>query len=143
MTRPALLFSCLLPLLLAPGLAAAQQITFTPTEPPSVAGVADWLAAQGAVPGAVYTYGAADLDGDGRDEALVKVTEPTWCSGDMEHCRVVILRQAGDTWETHGYPYAKVFVVLETVTNGWRDIEIDGKREAKTEVAGANYAPAP
>ncbi|MCB6178907.1 hypothetical protein LHP98_12295 [Rhodobacter sp. Har01] len=128
----------LLAALLAPP-ALAQEIVFTPEEPAGIAGYSAWQDAQGRVPGATYGYGAADLDGDGVDEALVKITEPTWCNGDMEHCRVVIVRQEGETWETYGYPYAKTVTVLETVTNGWKDLQIDDHVEVKGEGQGIHY----
>lgn len=119
--------------------AAAQELTFTPEVPPTLAGLADWTAAQGTVAGATYTWAAADLDGDGVDEGFMKITEPTWCRGDMDHCRVVILQKQGEAWETYGYPYAKTVTVLDSVTNGWKDLQIDDHVEVKGEGAGIHY----
>jgi hypothetical protein len=126
-------------MLLLAGPALAQEITFAPEAPPSLDGLTVWLDASGRVPGATYTYAAADLDGDGTDEALTKITEPTWCNRDMEHCRVVILRREGDTWETYGYPYAKAVTVLDSTTNGWKDLQIDDHIEVKGEGQGVHY----
>lgn len=119
--------------------ALADPLVFTPEVPDTLAGLTGWLDAQGRVAGAIYSYAAADLDGDGIDEALMKVTEPTWCNGDMDHCRVVIMRLENGAWATYGYPYAKEVTVLDSVTAGWKDLQIDDHVEVKGEGAGIHY----
>jgi hypothetical protein len=120
--------------------AAGAPVAFADSEPGSVAGVLDALRTFGVPDDARLGIAASDLDGDGAEEALVKVTQMTWCSGNLETCRVWILkRNTKGGWESLGYPYAKDVTLLDTSTNGYRDLAFDSVIYVKGEYGG--YAP--
>ena len=63
---------------------------------------------------------AVDLNGDGTDEALVKITHMYWCSGGMDACRIWVLQKTpAGAWDLLGYPYAEGVAVLDSSTNGF------------------------
>jgi len=69
-----------------------------------------------------YASAGADLDGDGRPEALIYLTGPEWCRS--TGCTLLVLKQ-GD----RGYRPVSVteraqapVVVAFTASNGWRDL---------------------
>ncbi len=121
----------------AAGAGAPEPVSLSTDVPPGVAGAVEAARSAGAPADAVLAAAAVDLDLDGADEALVKVTQMTWCSGDMDTCRILILKRtsAGD-WESLGYPYAKQVALLPGSTNGFRDLAFDGEVYVKGEFGG-------
>lgn len=107
-------------------------------EPPAaIAGAVDAVKAAGAPADARLEAAAIDLNGDGADEALVKVTHMYWCSGGMEACRIFILaRDDKGAWQALGYPYSKGVAVLDSVTRGYRDLVFDEGVYVKSEYGG-------
>jgi hypothetical protein len=120
----------------------AIPLTLSAEIPTGIADAIESVKAAGAPADAVLTAAAADLDGDGVDEALVKVTQMTWCSGNMETCRILILkRSSAGEWESLGYPYAKEVALLPGSTNGFRDLAFDGVAYVKGEFGGYDKKP--
>jgi len=117
-------------------------LSFSPDPPDSIPGLAEWLASFGLIEGAEYSYAAYDLDGDGLDEALVRIRHIHWCSGDLDNCRTLIAsRLDGGPWEQLGYPYARSVAVLPSQTNGWYDLAFDDQRYQKPEWQTGAYTP--
>jgi hypothetical protein len=74
----------------------------------------------------------SDLDGDGTPEQFVIVKSDGWCgSGDV--CNLWIYRQAGDGWQqiSTGNDAAACVSVLQTSTNGYRDVRLHGNCERR------------
>ncbi len=77
----------------------------------------EWLPLQ-------YALEEYDLDGDGRDEAIVHVISRDLCGSGG--CTTLVLTRDGPSWRK----VARVTVsrtpvaVLDTATNGWRDITV-------------------
>lgn len=71
-----------------------------------------------------YDIGWFDLDGDGREEAIVLVTGADWCG--TGGCTLMVLRQDADSWrvvsQTPGC--RKPVVLSDGKTNGWRDLAV-------------------
>jgi hypothetical protein len=144
MRRAALLLA---PLLAWPAAAAAQiprqdalraylQTTFADAR-------AEW-------PDTAYTAAFADLNGDGRDEALVSLQSGLFCGSGG--CALYILTPAGGSWRQ----VAELTIVnapvrlLSTRNRGWRDLAvlvrgggIDIPREARIRFDGRTYASNP
>jgi hypothetical protein len=121
----------------AAGSTGGEPLNLTAEIPPGIADAVESVKTAGAPADAVLTAVAVDLDLDGVDEALVKVTQMTWCSGNMENCRILILkRSSAGKWESLGYPYAKVVALLPGSTNGLRDLAFDGIPYVKGEFGG-------
>jgi hypothetical protein len=118
----------------------ATPIALLAEPPASISGAIDSVKAAGAPADARLAWAAVDLNGDCTDEALVKITHMYWCSGGMESCRLFILtRTPSGSWDSLGYPYAKGVALLESSTNGYRDLEFDGAVYVKSEYGG--YGP--
>ena len=64
----------------------------------------------------------ADLDGDGTDEAIVYLLGQYWCGSGG--CNAYVLQAEGDSWAIRMETSVTQtpIGVLDTVTNGWRDI---------------------
>lgn len=65
-----------------------------------------------------------DLNGDGRNEAVVGEIDPT-CYGGTGEAYVVIQQQAPGRWARVGAGRGRL-KLLETRTNGWRDYTLEG-----------------
>lgn len=137
----------LLALLLAsPGAAAAQpsrdqslrnflRVTFAEAR-------ANWA-------GTTYASAFADLNGDGRDEALVSLQSGMFCGSGG--CSLYIYTPAGGTWRE----VAEVTIVnapvrlLASSRHGWRDLAVQVRgggalpREARLTFDGRTYASNP
>lgn len=72
-----------------------------------------------------YAYGLFDLNADGADEIIVRVTGPYAC-GATGGCPLYILTPEGEGWRRVGVLLATKapIGVLETSTHGWRDLVI-------------------
>lgn len=71
-----------------------------------------------------YSLAMADLDADGVPEALVYVSGERWCGSGG--CHLIVLDREGRSWRevtslTITWPPIRL---LETRTNGWRDIGV-------------------
>ncbi len=77
-------------------------------------------------PGSTMSYmdAAADLNGDGVNERLVYLTGPGWCGSGG--CTLLVLKAKGKSFETvTSIPVTRPPVrVLDSATNGWRDIGV-------------------
>lgn len=71
---------------------------------------------------ATYAVGFADLNEDGRDEAIVHFTNEAWCL--TGGCTTLVLEPEGAKFRFHSILLALYLPirVLETKTNGWREI---------------------
>jgi len=67
---------------------------------------------------------AVDLNGDGRPEAVVTDVDPA-CYGGTGEAFSVIQRQGSASWTLVGAGRGRIRV-LETRTNGWRDLSLEG-----------------
>jgi hypothetical protein len=93
------------------------------TAPAASDPAAAWVAATYADEGALmYKAGSVDLDGDGVDEQLVYPAGPMLCGSGG--CNLVVLQKEGNGWEkVSELSVTQLPVgVLETSTNGWRDL---------------------
>ena len=83
-----------------------------------------------------YEYTRADLDGDGRREAIVMFESPfySWCNSDG--CKMVIFRAANDHFSVLSEiaPVRGPLLVSDTRTDGWHDIvvHISGRNDLQT-----------
>ena len=117
--------------------AASGPVTLLAEPPASIAGAIEAVKAAGAPDDARLESAAVDLNGDGTDEALVKITHMYWCSGGMDACRIWVLQKTpAGAWDSLGYPYAKGVAVLDSSTNGFRDLSFDGVTYVKGEYGG-------
>ena len=116
--------------------AAAQDpvtLTFADTPPPSIA----WAGGR-QFGTTIPMFAAFDLNGDGVDEAFVRSVEMTSCRGNRVRCMTQVWSiDANGTYSGHGAPYADTFIVLPTVTHGWRDLEVDGTLHTISSDGGA------
>lgn len=73
---------------------------------------------------AAYAYALFDLNGDGSDEIVARVAVSRWFCGATGGCPLIVLTREGDGWRHVGHvTITKLPVgVLETSTNGWRDL---------------------
>lgn len=112
-------------------------VSLSATPAPSIAGAIEAAKSVSIPADARIESAAIDLNGDGQDEALVKVTHRYWCSGGMEACRIWILAlKPNGVWDSLGYPYAKGVALLDSSTNGYRDLSFDGIIYTKSEYGG-------
>ena len=98
----------------------------------------------------LYSHAFVDLNGDGKDEAIVYLTGRGWCGSGG--CNMLVLTQEGDTWRlvtsiTTTWPPIRV---LASRSHGWRDISVwvrgGGIRpgyEAELSFDGETYATNP
>jgi len=97
-----------------------------------------------------YAAAFADLDGDGRDEALVSLHSGLFCGSGG--CALYIYTPAGSSWR----PVAELTIVnapvrvLESRTRGWRDLAVHVRgggveipHEARIRFDGRTYASNP
>ena len=92
---------------------------------------------------------AVDLDGDGADEVVAYVMGGMWCGSGG--CNALILAPEGDGWRvvTETSVTQTPIRVLDTSTNGWRDLSVGvggGGRESgqvRLTFDGAGYATNP
>ncbi|MBL9010523.1 MAG: hypothetical protein JNL56_05015 [Alphaproteobacteria bacterium] len=120
-----------------PAAPSAGPVTLSETVPASIAGAIEAVKTAGAPADARIESAAIDLNGDGTDEALVKITHMYWCSGGMDACRIWVLQsELSGGWDSLGYPYAKGVALLDTSTNGYRDLSFDGVTYVKGEYGG-------
>ena len=70
-----------------------------------------------------------DLNGDGSNEAFVKITHGSTCAEDNETCDIVVMRRNSDgAGEKVGGPIrAKVVALLDGASEGYRNIAFDGR----------------
>ena len=121
----------------APAAPSAGPVALSETIPASIAGAIEAVRTSGAPADARIEAAAIDLNGDGTDEALVKITHMYWCSGGMDACRIWVLQsELSGGWDSLGYPYAKGVALLDTSTNGYRDLSFDGVTYVKGEYGG-------
>ena len=68
--------------------------------------------------------GFADLDADGKDEAIAYVSGAYWCGSGG--CNAFILTPDGDSWREVGETSVSSLPigVLESTSNGWKDLAI-------------------
>lgn len=68
--------------------------------------------------------GFADLNADGKDEAIAYVSGPYWCG--TGGCNAHILTPDGDSWKEVGNTTVSSLPigVLDTTSNGWKDLAI-------------------
>lgn len=96
-------------------------------------------------PGTRYVAAFADLNGDGRREAILYVSGPGWCG--TGGCHLWILTPQRGSWRSVGRaPVANAPIrILSTSTRGWRDIGVlalggGGPRyEARLRFNGSRY----
>lgn len=71
-----------------------------------------------------YNISWFDLDGDGRQEALVLMTGEAWCG--TGGCTLMVLKQDAASWRVVSrIPACRAPVVLlDGKTNGWRDLAV-------------------
>ena len=71
-----------------------------------------------------YDIGWFDLDGDGRQEAIVLMTGNTWCG--TGGCTLAVLKQDAGSWKVVSeIPTCRSPVILlDGKTNGWRDLAV-------------------
>ena len=86
--------------------------------------ISTWLNRTGAPANSQYEFTRIDLDGDGRREGLVLLQSPhqAWC---MDYgCTMYIFRahDEGFSYLSEVSPVRGPLVVMDTRTNGWRDI---------------------
>jgi hypothetical protein len=74
--------------------------------------------------GEAFVAATADLNGDGKAEAVVHLTGPNWCGSGG--CTTLILTPAGDSWRlvTRLSITRPPIRLLRTRSNGWRDLEV-------------------
>ncbi len=75
-------------------------------------------------PDARYSMARADLNGDGRDEALVLMRARSWCG--TGGCTMLVLTPERSGWRTvtrMSVTYAPVRL-LQTRSRGWRDLAV-------------------
>lgn len=68
--------------------------------------------------------GFADLNGDGREEALVYLLGPYWCGSGG--CNMLVLTPDGDSWREIGNTTVSSLPVgvLDSETEGWKDLAV-------------------
>jgi hypothetical protein len=71
-----------------------------------------------------YHWAFFDLNGDGKDEAVVYLVGPTWCG--TGGCHTLVLRQQGASFQvvTKTSVTRLPIRVLETKSHGWRDLSV-------------------
>jgi hypothetical protein len=100
-------------------LAACAPVYLTPIPSPSLNAA---LVANGAL--GVYRVGRADLNGDGRDEAIVRLEDPGGCGSGG--CTAFVLTPDGPGWRVvmRATVTRLPFRVLETRSRGWADLAV-------------------
>lgn len=68
--------------------------------------------------------GFADLNGDGKDEAVAYITGPYWCGSGG--CNAHVLTPEGDSWREVGNTTVSSLPIgmLDSKTNGWNDVTV-------------------
>lgn len=111
-----------------------------------------WLQDQGAPANSQYQFTRIDLDGDTRREGLVLMQSPhqSWC---MEYgCTMFIFKahDEGFSYLSEVSPVRGPLVVMNTKSNGWRDIAayVSGRsgwdaKNVMLKFDGAAYPPQP
>ena len=94
----------------------------TPSRSALPPGLVDALAGQGV--SGPFQYGAADLNGDGRDEIVARMTGPAFCGSGG--CTGLVLTRDGEGWRTvmRATVTRLPFRRLDTRTNGWSDLGV-------------------
>jgi hypothetical protein len=74
-----------------------------------------------------YKIGWADLDGDGKQEAIVLMTGEDWCGSGG--CTLAVLKHNADSWTVVSkVPTCRPPVlVLDEKTNGWRELAVSAQ----------------
>lgn len=75
-----------------------------------------------------------DLNGDGRNEILVRFADASWCG--TAGCRTLIFSDASGTWRQIAEFHADDVDVTTARRNGWAVLLVDGKRRF---AAGGRY----
>lgn len=96
-----------------------------------------------------YQSASIDLNGDGTDEHIIRTTDRGWCGSGG--CSMWVIQEVSGNYEV----VSKTSItrlplrVLETSTNGWRDLSVIAKinasivYEAKLPFDGTSYATNP
>jgi len=71
-----------------------------------------------------YALAWKDLDGDGKDEAIVYLVTPYFCG--TGGCNTLVLTQAGPMWRKVGDISVSrtPITVMDTSSNGWKDLTV-------------------
>jgi hypothetical protein len=89
---------------------------------------------------ATYALGFADLNDDGKNEAIVYLTTPEWCR--TGGCMALVMTPEGTSYRVVG-ELLSVYMpirVLNTKSKGWRDLAVNaGGREAAISFNGVRY----
>lgn len=128
--RPLLLLSCILLAACssnepAPVITAIPE-TGSPSDATLRSAIGEYIAARGAPPNSVYEYIREDLNGDGRDDALVMFDLPYhhWCG--WGGCTMLVMQANGAGFSPRG-EVTRVrgpVVITHAKTSGWKDISV-------------------
>lgn len=108
------------PLLPLPGEVAVRD----PDDGQFMDSISEWLTKTGAPANSQYQFTRIDLDGDGRREGMVLMQSPyqEWC---IEYGCTMFIFQAheeGFSYLSEVSPVRGPLMVMDSKTNGWRDI---------------------
>lgn len=110
-----------------------------PSDEAVAAAVQDLMRQTGGPLNTQYEFTRVDLDGDGRRDALVHLTNPyrTWCG--IHGCTMLVMKADSKTFHyiSQIRPVRPPLKVSLTSTNGWRDliVHVDGRWTKTKDVA--------